>query len=320
MKTRLIILPLLLGNLLLTSCNGNSDGRRIDNPYKYKPEWMNHPHEVLRYPEKVITKVKVSGHKRYSFDENLTVRDAIFSIPYESYLKQDTEIVKTKKYVTYTVYYGYEIDDKLAEMSFFDNGKIFIKDCYDYEYYYSLDATSMRIIFEAAEKDMVAVEAKEGSAKQAANDDCRIENFVNNCIKANDACKDEKDLTTCTGTSYDEKTHKTEYLSYTVRDKNSLIAKDMKKIKCKNRRTETVKEIKNGNVIIRYDFERGVYYSFISNMNQKYYIHFVKRFGDYSNGKTAFFHAYCEISDDQYHSFYSYVRMKISEVFSEATK
>ena len=303
MKTRLIILPLLLGNLLLTSC-AQEKGSSFKDPYEYQPEWMNHPYEVLRYPDKGVHKVKVSGHKKYSFDENLTVRNAVLSIPYESFVRQDTEIVKTKNYVTYTVNYGYGLNDVLAEVNFFDNGKIHIKDCYNYEYNYSLDVTSMRIIFAAAEQDILDVEAKNLNAKTLADEACKPENFANNCIKVNEST-DQETLKYTFG-SVNEKTNKVSYYSYyATADEKSDVANAIKALKYKGRRTESVSTLKFNQTVFSYVHTQGTYYSVIDYSSGKYKFHFVKRYSDYSTGKTAYFHTSYEISKETYANFFT---------------
>ena len=74
MKKKIVLLPVLLFTILTTSCNSKEEKKKKD-----MPEWLNHPHEVLRYAEDAWPKVKMSNHKLTCFDDDL--KSVIAGVP-----------------------------------------------------------------------------------------------------------------------------------------------------------------------------------------------------------------------------------------------
>ena len=311
MKTKLIILPLLLGSLLVTSCN-NSSNDKFQNPYKYSPEWINHPYEALRYPEMSINKVKMSNHKKYSFDEKLTVRNAIFSIPYESYEKKE-DFVKSKNYVTYTVYYGMELDSVLAKMEFYDNGSIYMKDLDNHEYYYSLNESNIKVIFDAAEKDIKEVEAIKVSSKEQAKNDCTAENFIANCMAYNNSHKDKG------GLKYSFCKDPTRFisLSYAALDNGNDVINKIRQLSFTSRSNKDSKKVDGlGDAFFTYEYIANEYYAYIyKQSDSKYHINFVKRYGNTSDGKISFYQSSYELKETECNSFLNYVGRKLDAMY-----
>ena len=153
MKKKIVLLPVLLFTILTTSCNSKEEKKKKD-----MPEWLNHPHEVLRYAEDAWPKVKMSNHKLTCFDDDLKIRDSIMAISYADFISKDETIEKSKEYVKYTLCYGDEINDVMADLTIYDNGSLFLNDCNDHHYYFNIALENVKVIFDTTEQEIKKVE------------------------------------------------------------------------------------------------------------------------------------------------------------------
>ena len=254
----------------------------------------------------------MSNHKKYSFDEKLTVRDAIFSIPYESYEKKE-DFIKSKNYVTYTVYYGMELDSVLAKMEFYDNGSIYMKDLDNHEYYYSLNESNIKVIFDAAENDIKEVEAIKVSSKEQAKNDCTAENFIANCMAYNNSHKDKG------GLKYSFCKDPTRFISfsYAALDNGNDVINKIRQLSFTSRSNKDSKKIDGlGDAFFTYEYIANEYYAYIyKQSDSKYHINFVKRYGNTSDGKISFYQSSYELKETECNSFLNYVGRKLDAMY-----
>ena len=161
MKKKIVLLPVLLFTILTTSCNSKEEKKKKD-----MPEWLNHPHEVLRYAEDAWPKVKMSNHKLTCFDDDLKIRDSIMAISYADFVSKDETIEKSKEYVKYTLCYGDEINDVMADLTIYDNGSLFLNDCNDHHYYFNIALENVKVIFDTLKNKILTLKSKRKKTAQ----------------------------------------------------------------------------------------------------------------------------------------------------------
>ena len=272
MKKKIVLLPVLLFTILTTSCNSKEEKKKKD-----MPEWLNHPHEVLRYAEDAWPKVKMSNHKLTCFDDELKIRDSIMAISYADFISKDETIEKSKEYVKYTLCYGDEINDVMADLIIYDNGSLFLNDCNDHHYYFNIALENVKVIFDTTEQELKKVEEQNINVKKQAEEDCTVAGYVKNC-KAINATRDaENKLKYDIGKYGDDSFIK---FSYVVDDNKGLVLDEIAKLELKKENTKHEKNPKYLSTPFMYGY-RNCYY-----FNMYNYVSFsiMQLYKNYSDG------------------------------------
>ena len=273
MKKKLVLLPVLLVTILTTSCNS----KEAKKNKKDMPEWLNHPHEVLRYAENAYPKVKMSNHKLTCFDDELKIRDSIMAISYADFQSKDNTIEKSKNYVKYTLCYGDQINDVMADLTIYDNGSLFLNDCNDHHYYFNISLENVKVVFDTTEQEIKKVEELNINPKKKAEGDCTVASYVNNCRSINAKRDDNNKLKYDIGKYGDNSYVK---FSYVVDDNKGLVLDEISKLNLKKEKVthEKAPSYKSGPFMYGY---RSCYYFYMYN-----YVSFgiIKLYKDYSKG------------------------------------
>ena len=273
MKNKIVLLPVLLFTILTTSCDSKEENKKK----KDMPEWLNHPYEVLRYAENAYPKVKMSNHKLTCFDDELKIRDSIMEIPYEHFHVKDQDLEKSKNYVQYTLCYGDQINDVMADITFYDNGSVFLNDCNDHHYYFNIALTNMRVIFDTTEQEIKKVEELNINPKKKAEEDCTVASYVNNCRAINAKRDDNNKL------KYDiGKYNDTSFISfsYIVDDNKGKVLDAMSTLKLKKDKVTHDKNYKYVSSPFLYGYGTKYYFRFENYVS----VSIIELYKDYSKG------------------------------------
>lgn len=277
MNKKLITLPLLLSAILITSCNNKKNANNEE-----MPEWLNHPHEVLRYIQDAFPKVKMSNHKLTCFDDDLKIRDSIMNIPYADFQVKDNTIEKSKNYVKYIACYGDKINHVMAEMTFYDNGSLFLDDCNNHHYYFNIAEANVKVVFDTTEAEFKKLEDNKPNDKKDAEEACKLENFVAHYKDENAKRPDDRHVYYGYSAAGQEDRFMT--LSYVMYDDNNQVLNLLEKLKIKKDKTTHSKNPEG----IRSIFEYANYSNYVFEMKNYLTARIVKLYKDHSKGDYVY--------------------------------
>ena len=310
MKNNIFLLPTILFTLFATGCNKNKEN-------EYKPEWYKHPHDVLYFIEQARSKVKMTGHKLTSFDENLSIRNSIMDIPYDEYKSADKDIEKSNKSLEYTVCFGEQINDVLAEMTFYDNGSLMMVDCYKRSYFYNIDKEKVATVFATAEKEFATLENDKPDDKKLAEEACDFDKFINNCKEDNASREEDKSISF----HFLEYSTKDNFISfgYSFYDQNNRVLNELGKANVEKESSEDAKTIKEELDLFSYRPNRD--YCCYMPSNQSFTCFKIyKLYGDHSKGEFRYHLTTYKISEDKGKAFYDAVGKITADIYRSLAK
>lgn len=172
-KIKLIILSIFIA-LCSTGCKDKENDKKHSGR-----QWINHPHEALRFPRYGLFKYTMTGHDLYDDDSGLFVRNAIMDIDYNTFVKvSDDSVVKSNNKLEYVVCYGDYLNQVLASMIFYDNGYISMTNYNDDKYSFKLPEPTIKNVFDVGNNKLTAIENEAISQETLAIEACTPEKFM----------------------------------------------------------------------------------------------------------------------------------------------